>query len=387
MKKIMLILTVVLMLGLISAADRTLYYTSPLNVPGSNIAAGSEFKVDFEFAYLDDHVNPETSPLIIRLNFTSENENYPVWRDDFKVSGHIEKYALWGMIPLPSVYFECNNSKNQLIEHPLDAQTVIADNGTFYCYNAAGDLELEEGDGVFLDVISNYALYPGEYNLEASMFYLTDERAPFVNITNKDMFDKYYRENDNVFVNASINDGTGVNVDWSSVMINGAEVFRVTNQPSGDEYYYYSRNTPVDIVEDNYDLFVFAEDGYGNRGNDSVTLKIDRTAPEIQLTETGFNSVYGENDSITIEAEITDEKAGLNSSSVMYRISEIVNGSFCPDSGVLFGDYECYNSGWVSAWNLGDFKTKINISDSDFVSGSYYLEISACDLLDNCGVL
>jgi len=72
---------------------------------------------------------------------------------------------------------------------------------------------------------------------------------------------------------------------------------------------------------------------------------------------------------------------------VMYRISEIVSGSFCPDSGVIFGNYSCYNSGWISDWNSGDFVTEINISGSDFVSGSYWLEAGACDVLGNCGVL
>ncbi len=65
------------------------------------------------------------------------------------------------MIHIGTVNFVCNNSENQVIEHPLDAQSVVAGNGTFYCYNGIGDLELEERDKVYLNVVSNQAIYPG----------------------------------------------------------------------------------------------------------------------------------------------------------------------------------------------------------------------------------
>lgn len=387
MNKLILILAMVfLMVGVVSAGEnRTLYGATNISIP-SGVVAGSSFEASFSFDYLDNHVNPENSPLIVQLNFTSNDSAYPVWRNDFRVSGRVEKSALWGFIPLPTVYFECNNSETQTIEHPLDAQTVQADNGTFYCYNSAGDLELEERDLITLDIVSHQAIYPGSYNLSAQMFYLTDERAPFVNITNKNVFDLYYREIDNVEILATISDGSTIVDKWGEAFL-GYENWTVPfiEMASGD--YRFSRDTPVDIVENDYKLFVFAKDEYNNTGNDSVTLKIDLTAPNISLIQPSSNSTYGENDSLVIKVGAVDIKAGLDNSTVMYRISEVVNGSFCPDSGVILGDYSCYNSGWVADWNLGDFETEINISGSDFVSGSYWLEARACDMLGNCGVL
>ena len=383
MKKLSLVL-VVLMIGLVGA-NNSLYNVVGIDIP-SNVIAGNEFVANFSFDYLDDHSNPESSPLIIQLNFSCNDSEYPVWRNDFVVSGHIKKSALWGFIPLPSVYFKCNNSENQVIEHPLDAQEVWADNGTFYCYNAEGDLELEERDKVYLDIISHQAIYPGTYNLTASMFYLTDGRAPFVNITNKDLFERYYRENDNVLVEATISDASGIAGRWASAVIDasdGSETFFLVPQDILGGIYPFSQNTPVDIVEGYYELFVFAEDEFGNVGNDNVTLKIDRTAPNISLIEWEDEVITG---MMSIVANVTDEKAGVDNSSVEYRLREMNGTNICPEDGV--GTWICYNSGWLPLnWTSGDlFEVEVNTTKLG-LNGEYWLQIRASDILGNEGVL
>ena len=382
-KLIMMVAMVVLLVGIVSATG-IISNIDGIDISGG-VIAGAPFNASFSFDYFATPQNEKDSPLIIRLNITSDNESYPVGKGEFEISGRIEKYFFFGMIPLRGVDFECNESYEQTIEHPKDAAFVTAPDGTFYCYSADGDLSLNEHDDVSLEIVSHYAIYPGKYNLSAELFYLTDERAPFVNITNKNMFDVYYRELDNVEILATINDGSKIVDKWGEAFL-GYENWTVPfiEMASGD--YRFSRNTPVDIVEGYYPLYVFAEDEYNNSGNDSVILRIDRTAPDIVLVQPNNNSVYGENDSLIIEVGAVDVKAGLDSSTVMYRISEVVNGSFCPDSGVMFGNYSCYNSGWVDSWD-SDFEVELNISGSDFVSGSYWLEAGACDILGNCGVL
>ena len=383
-KQILILAMAVLMIGLVSAGDRTLYETTDIDIP-SDIVAGNTFGANFSFKYLDDFSNPDNSPLIIQLNFTSDDESYPVWRGDFEVSGRVEKYALWGFIHVGTVYFECNNSETQIIDHPLDSQTVWADNGTFYCYNSAGDLQLEEHDEVYFDMVSNYALYPGQYGLSASMFYLTDGKAPFVNITNKGLFDKYYRENDNVLVLATIDDVSGISEKWASVTLAGTEIFPVNYDHFENDEYYFSRNTPVDIVEDDYELFVFAEDNYGNRGNDSVILKIDRTGPIITLIEPS-GGIYDE--MIPVELQVEDAKSGVNNQSVYYRISEIVNGTFCPSTGIILGNFSCYNSGWLPAtYNSTTTNYHDEFNSALIESGEYWFEAKAEDILGNQGEL
>lgn len=404
MKRVnLIVLGFILMMGLVSALDvgapsnggsggggasasgRSLYNTVNISLP-ANVVAGSEFFANFSFDYLDNHVNPDNSPLIIQLNFSSEDENYPVWRNDFEVSGRIERYALWGYIHTETVYFECDNSEVQVIDHPLDIQTVLAENGTFYCYNDLGDLQLEEHDEIYLDVVSNYAIYPGEYELTASMFYLTDERAPFVNITNKDLFDRYYRENDNVLVSATINDASGISGRWASAMINasnGSEEFFLVPQALLGGIYPFSQNTPVDISEDDYDLFVFSEDEYGNVGNDSVTLKIDRSAPEISLTS-GIASI---NNRVLIGfVNVIDLKSGVNKSSVEYRFREMNGSNICPENGV--GNWDCYDSGWIGMDYVEEDEYRFDFDSFEAgLNGEYWLQVRASDILGNTGVL
>lgn len=383
MKKLISILALaILLLGLVSAEDRTLYNPTGIDIPVS-IIAGNTFGANFSFQYLDDFSNPDNSPLIIQLNFSSVDENYPVWRNDFKVSGRVEKYALWGYIHTGTVYFECNNSEIQIIEHPLDIQTVYSENGTFYCYDEDADLKLEEYDKVYLDITSHQALYPGAYNLIASMFYLTDERVPFVNITNKDLFDKYYRENDNVLVMATIDDASGISEKWASVTLSGTEIFPVNYDHFENDEYYFSRNTPVDIVEDDYELFVFAKDEHNNTGNDSVTLKIDRIAPVITLISPLNNSVVS--DIIPLKMNVTDEKSGTDQSSVYYRLREIVSGQICPEIGVPLGNYTCTRTDWINLpYNpSGLYEEDVNTTELNLTSGEYWLDVKAQDILGN----
>ena len=224
-KIIFALMGMVLMFGIVSA-EHSLSNVVGIDIP-SDVVAGSEFEAGFSFDYYYGGDNEEGSPLIIRLNITSVNESYPVGKGEFVISGRIEKSWFFNVLT-ETVDFDCSEDEQQTIVHPLDAQNVVAPDGVFYCYNEDGDLALNEHDDVFLDISSHYAIYPGLYDFSAEMFYLSDERAPFVNITNKDMFVRYYREIDNVLVRATIEDGSGISQQWSSVMINGVEVFPLT---------------------------------------------------------------------------------------------------------------------------------------------------------------
>ena len=380
MKKIgFVILGIILMLGLVSA-NYSLSNVVGIDIPSGTIA-GSEFEANFSFDYFYNENNEGGSPLIIRLNISSDNENYPVWKGDFKIEGRIEKSWLFNILTR-TIEFNCSEEYNQTIEHPLDAQNVIAPDGVFYCYNEDGDLELNERDEIYLNIIPDQAIYPGEYNFSAELFYLTDERAPFVNILNKEVFERYYRENDNVIIEANIFDGSEVVQKWGNAFL-GYENLTIPFSHENEDIYYFSRNTPVDIIEDNYPLFVFAEDEYGNIGNDSVVLKIDRSAPEIVLIEPS-GEVNGE--ILPIIVNVTDIKSGVNNLSIEYRLREMNGSSVCPEDG--FGSWDCYNSGWLSLpWISGDsFGTWVNTTEID-LNGEYWLEIRAEDILGNIGVL
>ena len=369
--------------GMVSA-EREISDLEGINISIGNVFAGGPFEASFSFNYFDAPENEDDSPLIIQLNITSDNGNYPVYKNEFWISGVAKRYTFFGLIPIKDVPFECDESAEQTINHPKDVAFVTAPNGTFYCYNEEGDLSINERDEISLTIRSHQAIYPGSYTLSAKLFYLTDERAPFVNITNKNVFDKYYREVDNVEILATIDDGSEIINKWGEAFLPSEIItFPFTHENSG--IYHFSRNTPEDIAEGDYPLFVFAEDEYNNMGNDSTTLKIDRTGPNITAIQpTG--SIYDE--ILPVELNVSDEKAGVNTLGVYYRLREMNGTSICPEDGI--GTWDCYNSGWVNLeLNLTTetYKTSINTTDVGMESAEYWFEAKAEDILGNQGVL
>lgn len=383
MKKLILFLAMVILMFSFVSADRTLYETGAIDIP-LDIIAGDTFGANFSFKYLDDFSNPDSSPLIIQLNFSSNNEDYPVWRNDFEVSGRIEKYALWGYIHVGTVEFDCDNSEVQVINHPLDSQTISEiNNGTFYCYDENADLQLEEYDEVYLDIVSHYALYPGEYSLTASMFYLNDTRAPTVLILNKHIFEStYFNIGNSITVIASIEDAGGLKENgYGAIVSNGTiELFRF-NGHTNNGIYYFPWTISSSLPEGEYNLSIFAEDVSSNSANDTTILMIDRTAPTITLVQP-IESTYS--DMIPIEMEITDAKSRVDDSSVMYRLS----GDACKIEGE--GSIDCYDGGWQSLpYNetRGTYYIEADITGETIEDGDYWIMVHASDILGNQGVL
>jgi len=382
-KQISILALVVLMFGLVSAD----YVGTIENIDGINISdfvAGNVATANFSFDYVDGF-GDEQYPHILRMNITSENQSdYPVLKGDFELEGFVRKYRLW---PFPWYYdveLECSEENPLTINHPLGLNVLNVSDGTFYCYNTTSEAldDLSKHDEVFLTIRSHPALWPGEYGLSASMFYLTDEMAPVVEILNVGDFDLYYRELDSVEVEVNISDGSEVVNKWGEAFL-GYENLTLPYTHESNGLFYFSKTLPSNIVEDDYPLFVFVEDEYGNMGNDSVTLKIDRTAPVITLVKPD-GSIY--TNILPIEVEVVDVKAGLDDASVEYRLREMSGTSICPEDGV--GTWDCYNSGWLSLPLISGSLFGVDV-DTDVLglSGEYWLQIRASDVLGNLGVL
>ena len=149
--------------------------------------------------------------------------------------------------------------------------------------------------------------------------------------------------------------------------------------------YYFTKTLPSTIQENGYELRIYARDNAGNTGNDSTTLRIDRTGPVIEaIKPTG--GIYEE--IIPVELVVTDEKAGVNPEGVYYRLREMNGTSICPEAGI--GTWDCYNSGWVNIELdeiIGTYKTEINTAQVGIESGEYWFEARAEDLLGNIGTL
>ena len=276
------------------------------------------------------------------------------------------------------------------INSQLGPNTLNVLNGTFYCYNTTSNIlnNLKKHDEVHLTIKSHPALWPGKYNLSARIFYFSDTLAPFVNITNKDALEKYYKPGNYLEVKADIIENVGLSNYFGTIFDKGTEYsIPFWKKDTNGEYYFTETSIPNNLTDGNYDLTITAIDTSGNIGEDNATLKIDNRGPEITLIQPTNNSVYS--DILPIELNVTDAKSGVNQSSVYYELAAVVSGIPCPDTGIGI-NASCYNSKWVNLHyndTTETYSTEINTTALNLSSGSYWLYAKAFDNLGNEGDL
>jgi len=381
-KILTIILGMIFLVGIVAAAN-TLSNLQGIDIP-AGVIAGNTFRANFSFDYVDNLENKDNSPLIIKLNFSSEDqETYPVWKGDFEINGFIEKKSFFGFWT-KITYFDCSETAPLLINHSIGSEEIseIPD-GTFYCFSESSDLKLNEKDIVYLDITSHQALWPGQYDLTAEMFYLNDTTNPVVLILNKDYFNQYFRDGSYIDFNAEITDGSEIshyNAKIYTPLIN----ISFAKEYVGENIYHFYQTLPITILEGNYLLKVIAKDEFENTGEDSTTLMIDRTGPIITLVSPENNSIVS--DIIPLKVNVADEKSGANHSEVYYRLREIVNGQICPEIGIPLGNYSCVRTDWMNLpYNplTGFNEEDVNTTNLNLTSGEYWLDVKAEDILKN----
>ncbi len=186
-KTLTLIIASIFIIGIVIAgvgAERIISNLEGINLPESFIA-GTEVQANFSFDYLNINENVPDSPLIIKIdiNCSDEGENCPlndcsVWKGDFELKNNfIKRWWIYPWIKRESIPLYCYENSPLTINHPQEGSTTLeVPNGTFYCYNINyKNLDLDEHDEVFLNILSDPALYPGQYNITASLYYLQEE--------------------------------------------------------------------------------------------------------------------------------------------------------------------------------------------------------------------
>lgn len=386
-KTLTIILGMIFLIGIVAAAN-TLSNLEGITIPVSPVIAGNTFSANFSFNYLADGTNEDDSPLIIKLNLSSDDQtNYPVWKGDFEIEGFVDK-CIWNILGVcvysKTVYFSCSENETQIIINPIDTTTINnISNGTFYCYNADGDLKLNEHDEVFLNITSHPALYPSQYTLMAEMFYLNDTTAPLVVILNKNDFDGYYKAGSYVNVKVNITEGRGLS-SYSGTIFTPSVNYTYSLAKNSDGFYYFMENLPSGISEGDYLFNITAVDTSGNIGSDNVTLKTDETGPELTLVEPQ-GGVYSE--IIPIKFNVTDARSGVNNQSVKCRLREIKEGiGICPATGGSINGTLCTTTPWINM-NLNTtsnlYELQLNTTEYSLTSGSYWLDAKAEDILGN----
>lgn len=386
-KTLTTIIASIFVIGIMAAgftsADRIIDNATGIYI--ENFVAGSTVQANFSYDYLRDRPeNPDNSPLILRINITSSDSAYPVWRGDFDINGFIKRYILFGLIPIGEKHFNCSEQDSQTIVHPLGNELVSAENGTFYCYNPEGDLDFGDfnaQDIVYLNITSHPALWPGQYNLEAKLFYLSDTYPPTVNILNKSYFDQYFSDGSHVSFEVEIIDVNLHDYNAKIIVPSYGNISFAKEHVSGDIYRFFQTLPTTDpIPEGEYLINVYSIDTAGNVGEDNTTLRIDRTPPEIELIEPKDKVYSG---ILPIEFNVTDEKSRVKN--VTYRLKEMdENNNVCPTGK---SSWECYDSGDIPLdynFTTETFKDEINTIEVGLESGRYWIQAEACDNLGNC---
>ena len=386
--KTLTIIASILLVGIMSAgftsADRIIDNATGIYI--EDFVAGSTAQANFSYEYIRDRPeNPDNSPLILKISInSSDEENFPVWMGDFEINGYIKRYILFGLILVGEKHFTCSEQKSQIIIHPLGNELVVsAENGTFYCYDPEGDLDFGDfnaHDIVYLDITSNPALWPGQYNLEAKLFYLSDTYPPIVTILNRNYFDQYFRDGSYVDFEVEIID---INlIDYNAKIITPEQNFSFSKEHVSGNVYRFYMTLPNEIPEGDLDVLVTAVDSEGNIGSDSTTLRIDRTPPTIEFV----GPIGIVSDEFSIKFNVTDEKADVDNESVKVRLREIVNSQICPETGGVIGEgnFSCITTPWINLTLVdGLFEVDINTTKLNLTSGEYWLDAVASDILGN----
>jgi len=384
--KIYTILFAIILLAGGAFAVNELSNLNGIDLPATMIG-GSTVQANFSFDYMDFSENEDNSPLIVKLNMlSSDDENFPVWRNDFTITGYAQRSYLFGLF-IDTVYFDCSEEESILIENTIgDVIIENTENGTFYCYNEDGNLDLDRNYNVFLDITPHTAIWPGSYTLSSQLYYLNDTTDPVVLILEQSYFDQqYFRDGSYVDFLVNISDGSGIK-NYNGLIEDVNQNISFSKENVKKDTYHFYQTLPIEITEGEHVVRVIAIDNYGHTSEDTAIIKIDLTSPSITLIDME-NNIFS--NIIPIKINVTDEKSGVDYNNVYYRIREIKEGfGLCPENGEGFGNATCYNSDWLNAPYNSITELNYDEFDSNNIpEGEYWLEIRAQDILLNSGVL
>jgi len=205
MNKLIIGFVGVLMMGLVLAA--------PNNVTDlilEDFVAGGTSIATFSFDYLESEENLPEGSLVLRVNMSSIDSDYPVWKGDFSMGGIVEQFASWNnwgrdkVTPLQCLEeeeIEFLNGNGPIYTHKDGAA------GIFYCYdpsNYLDVLDLNRRDDVTLEISSHQALYPGGYRMSVELMELERDASPPVMDLVLDGF--IFGENDTIPIRLNVSD-------------------------------------------------------------------------------------------------------------------------------------------------------------------------------------
>ena len=179
-KTLTIIFGMILLIGIVGAAGRIINISESLDISPPTFIAGSTTTAEFNFDYPDiSEIYPnqeDYAPLMIKVDIASEDfEHYPVWKDDFQLDGSVLNHGWW-FFPDTLYHFNCYEDDFTYYYNQQPQEITNIPNGTFYCYNPGFlKMRIDSRNDVVINLLSNPALYPGQYNLSVGLYYPREE--------------------------------------------------------------------------------------------------------------------------------------------------------------------------------------------------------------------
>ena len=223
-KTLTIVLGMIFLIGIVTAAGN-ITNVNPLILDIPSFIAGDTTSTTFSFDYEDDGFNNPDASLVLRVNISSLEDDCQlplgdcsVWEGDFQLSGLIKQHSLFDLFLEKIFPLKCveDTAEFRVQQGILYTETNIS-NGTFYCYdpnNYLDMLELDKRDKVFLDISSDPALYPGEYEIEIELMEMEpDYIGPAIKLIEPSGDDIFSEVNKVVSIKLNITDMYNINSD------------------------------------------------------------------------------------------------------------------------------------------------------------------------------
>lgn len=202
----------ILLLGVVSATGVIDNFV--LESYSGNLYGGETGDLGFSFDFVDRIENSPDSSLVLRFNITSLDQDYPVWKNDFNLTGFIFEASILPFLDESFPFFgesyplKCvNNYFQPKTERGILYKEKIVNNGTFYCYDPNDYLDilkLNRRDYGQLMLTPHHMIYPGEYNFTLELMEVEkDFEPPFVEFLTED---NYYNSEDDVLIKFNVSD-------------------------------------------------------------------------------------------------------------------------------------------------------------------------------------
>ncbi|MBU1020714.1 MAG: hypothetical protein KJ847_05815 [Firmicutes bacterium] len=359
-KTLTIIVGILLVLPLVSAGNITNFQVAQ---GFSDFTAGEIATIVFSFDYPDVSQTYlrqiQNAPLVMKVDISSDDSDYPVWKGDFELSGSMEVDNR--IFPDRHYEFECTED-DFVVDYPDEPFEInnIPD-GTFYCTNEEFlAMDLKSENQVVLNIKSDPALWPGEYNFFVELFY-PERTEKILDMIINSPFEEIYPERGIVFNVTMTRDAKLEYINWNDNVPRWRTLCR-----SCDEYG-ESRIKKKSFKDGEYNLTIKATDDVGQVREENILFSVDSKKPRISKTLPKRNSFTNGSD---FYIKYTED----NLKEILININSEKIPTACHESGknkecYVDLDLSSYDGQFIEYWfevsdyvrSVGSRKTKVKV--------------------------